>query len=184
MYAFQSAGTVVVGLIMSPLDMWILGSLFLEQYYIVFDVENREMRMTELVENVPAMPELEPVPISIHDQPSYFDRYFGTTRLTLRHCDMAFLIDAIAWHCADEIVAEHVMVVIVLVASLALLYMIVCQSGPRKHPWDRTATSDGAPISALPIVLREYYVALKLSIDMLLVTLLDQHHQWKRQPIT
>ncbi|ETW02757.1 hypothetical protein H310_05256 [Aphanomyces invadans] len=138
MYAFQSAGTVVVGLIMSPLDMWILGSLFLEQYYIVFDVENREMRMTELVENVPAMPELEPVPISIHDQPSYFDRYF------------------------DEIVAEHVMVVIVLVASLALLYMIVCQSGPRKHPWDRTATSD----------------------DMLLVTLLDQHHQWKRQPIT
>ncbi|KAH9105519.1 hypothetical protein AeMF1_018698 [Aphanomyces euteiches] len=84
MYSFrESMDSIVVGLIASPLDIWILGSLFLQQYYTIFDVEHRQVRMTVALAATESLPELQPVPISVHDQPSYFDRFYGMLSLEL-----------------------------------------------------------------------------------------------------
>ncbi|KAF0695958.1 Aste57867_13265 [Aphanomyces stellatus] len=131
MYSFpDGSDSYIVGLIESPLDVWILGGLFLQHYYVVFDKPAKQVRMTTTLaastdndSGVP--PELVPVPIALTNQPSYFDQFY------------------------DEDVAARLLVLMVLALSVALLYSMVFQTGPRKYHWDRYETSDDILLTSL-----------------------------------
>jgi len=83
MYSFGWEGRsndeyVFVGLIQSPLEIWILGSMFLKHYYSVFDIHEKTIQLTSKNEA------LLPRPISVADQPSYFDQYYGMKLIDMR----------------------------------------------------------------------------------------------------
>lgn len=68
---------VVVGIIPSPLhvDVWILGSIFLKNYYVQFDVSNRQIWITQHGMTFTSHA------ISRDEQPSYMDIMYDTNAI-------------------------------------------------------------------------------------------------------
>ncbi|EQC42048.1 hypothetical protein SDRG_00891 [Saprolegnia diclina VS20] len=123
MYAFpvEGASTVLVGLIESPLNLWILGSLFLQYYYTRFDIAKKQVQMISLVE---APKELVPVPIAAADQPSYFDQIY------------------------DETYMEHLMVLFIVGASAFMIYTLLFRQ-PQRSKYEHGYVPDDVLLAKL-----------------------------------
>ena len=81
---------VAVGIIPSPLhvNVWILGSIFMQNYYVQFDVLNRQVRMTQHGAKFASFP----IPTS--EQPSYFQSLYDASFVETFFMLMIFVVSA------------------------------------------------------------------------------------------
>ncbi|OQS02223.1 pyrimidine 5'-nucleotidase (UMPH-1), partial [Thraustotheca clavata] len=105
-YPIDGSTSVLVGLIESPLELWIFGSLFLQYFYTNFDTTNKQVQMVALATT--SVTELVPMPIAPQDQPSYIDQIY------------------------DEAALERFLVLVVICASISLIYTLIFRSN--HHP--------------------------------------------------